>query len=145
MSRPIVGQIGLGNMGGNVARRLLEEDFDVVGFDVDSEAVGAFEAAGGRRVGSNAELAAEVDVLLSTLSVPAVIEEAYLGPDGSSTGHTTAWSASSKAPFHPARFASSRRTSAPRESTCWTPRSSAAPQRSERNARPPGRGRPGRQ
>ncbi len=77
-----VGQIGLGNMGGNLAQRLLDEGFDVVGFDVDPEAVAEFEASGGRSMDSNRELAEQADVVLSALSFPEVIREAYLGDDG---------------------------------------------------------------
>jgi len=82
MSSITVGQIGLGRMGGGIAYRLVDEGFDVVGFDVQDEALADFEEHGGRTAESNAELAAEVDILLSALSYPEVIEAAYLGTDG---------------------------------------------------------------
>lgn len=82
MSDVTVGQIGLGNMGGNVAKRLLDEGFDVVGFDISEEAMADFEDHGGRVAGSNAEVAAEVDVLLTALTYPEIVEEVYLGADG---------------------------------------------------------------
>ena len=69
-------------MGGNVAKRLVDEGFDVVGFDLDEELLTELETHGGRTVDSNAELAAESDVVLSALSYPEVIEAAYLGDDG---------------------------------------------------------------
>ena len=82
MATITVGQIGLGEMGGNVASHLIDEGFDVVGFDVDEEALNEFEEYGGRVADSNADLAAESDIVLSALSYPEIIEAAYLGPDG---------------------------------------------------------------
>lgn len=82
MDSVTVGQIGLGRMGGGIARRLVDEKFDVVGFDVQEEALESFVEYGGRTASSNADLAAEVDVLLSALSYPEVIETAYFGDDG---------------------------------------------------------------
>lgn len=77
-----VGQIGLGNMGGNLAHHLVEEGFEVLGYDVEEDAMGELEDHGGYPVSSNADLAAESDVVLSALSYPEIIEAAYLGPDG---------------------------------------------------------------
>lgn len=82
MSSVTVGQIGLGNMGGELTRHLLDEGFDVVGFDIDDDALASFEEYGGRTVESNRELAAECDVILSALSYPEIIREAYFGEDG---------------------------------------------------------------
>lgn len=42
-----VGQVGLGKMGLNVAKCLIDEGFDVVGYDVDPDAVAEFEEHGG--------------------------------------------------------------------------------------------------
>lgn len=77
-----VGQIGLGNMGGQLAQRLIDEGFEVLGFDIDEDAIDTFEEYGGEAVASNRELAERSDVLLSALSYPDVIREAFLGTDG---------------------------------------------------------------
>lgn len=53
--------IGLGRMGANMARRLLEGQHDIVGYDPDTAARDALRAAGGRGVGTLAELAARLD------------------------------------------------------------------------------------
>ena len=55
-----VGLIGLGKMGANMARRLLRDDHNVVGFDLNPDAVDALESDGGRGADS---LAALVDAL----------------------------------------------------------------------------------
>ena len=41
-----IGMIGLGRMGGNIARRLMRGGHEVVAFDRDAEAVGALVADG---------------------------------------------------------------------------------------------------
>jgi 6-phosphogluconate dehydrogenase len=48
--------IGLGKMGANMARRLLRNDHEVVGFDLDPDAVGDLQSAGGSGASSLAEL-----------------------------------------------------------------------------------------
>ncbi len=82
MSAITVGQIGLGQMGGSVAQHLLEEGFDVVGFDISEEAMASFEEAGGRGLDSNAAVAAEADVVLFALHYPEIVEEVFFGPEG---------------------------------------------------------------
>ncbi|WP_144906075.1 NAD(P)-dependent oxidoreductase [Halobellus captivus] len=82
MASVTVGQIGLGRMGGGIAYHLVDEGFDVIGFDIQDDALAEFEAHGGRIAESNAELASEVDILLSALSYPEIVEAAYLGDDG---------------------------------------------------------------
>lgn len=77
-----VGQIGLGNMGGNVAKHLVDEGFDVVGFDISAQAMEEFEEHGGRGVGSNAAVAAESDVVLTALNYPEIVEEVFFGSEG---------------------------------------------------------------
>ncbi len=42
----IVGVIGLGPMGGNIARKLLEKEFKVVGYDLIPEKILALEDTG---------------------------------------------------------------------------------------------------
>lgn len=77
-----VGQIGLGSMGGNVAKCLIDDGFEVVGFDISEEACADLAEYGGNVAASNAEVAAEADVLLSALNYPEIVEEVYLGRDG---------------------------------------------------------------
>jgi len=52
-----IGLIGLGKMGGNMVKRLIEHDHDVVAFDLDDEAVGRAEKSGAEGASSIADLA----------------------------------------------------------------------------------------
>jgi 3-hydroxyisobutyrate dehydrogenase len=76
-----VGVVGLGNMGGRIARRLVDGGEDVVGFDLDA---GRAADAGARAAESLAEVAGEADVVLLSLpdspAIEAVVEklEAHL-------------------------------------------------------------------
>jgi len=51
-----LGMIGLGKMGANMARRLLRSDHEVVGFDLDPDAVADLQSAGGGGASSLSEL-----------------------------------------------------------------------------------------
>jgi 3-hydroxyisobutyrate dehydrogenase-like beta-hydroxyacid dehydrogenase len=74
-----VGIVGLGNMGGRIARRLLDAGEDVAGFDLDAARVAD---AGARAVASLAALAGAADVVLLSLpdsrAIEAVVDD--LGP-----------------------------------------------------------------
>jgi 3-hydroxyisobutyrate dehydrogenase len=71
-----VGVVGLGNMGGRIARRLVDGGEDVVGFDVDAARAAD---AGARAATSLAELAGAADVALLSLpdstAIEAVVDE----------------------------------------------------------------------
>ena len=71
-----VGVIGLGNMGGRIARRLVDGGEDVVGFDLNGARAAA---AGARPAASLASLADAADVVLLSLpdsrAIEAVIDE----------------------------------------------------------------------
>jgi 3-hydroxyisobutyrate dehydrogenase len=66
-----VGVVGLGNMGGRIARRLVDGGEDVVGFDLDA---GRATEAGARPAASLAELAGSADVVLLSLPDSRAIE-----------------------------------------------------------------------
>jgi 6-phosphogluconate dehydrogenase len=55
-----IGMIGLGRMGANMARRLERGGHDVVGFDLNPQAIQDLEAEGGQGVGSLEDLAARL-------------------------------------------------------------------------------------
>lgn len=81
MSR-FVGVIGLGAMGGAMARRLIDEGFTVHGYDVDAGAAERAAADGVRAAPSVPELCRSADVVLTSLPTPAAIRAVWLGPDG---------------------------------------------------------------
>ena len=68
--RPVVGVVGLGTMGGAMARHLLDAGYEVVGHDVAEGAVAAFTAAGGKALGDAAAVAGACDVVI--LSLPSI-------------------------------------------------------------------------
>lgn len=82
MTPPTVAIVGLGLMGGNMAARLLDHEFTVVGYDVDDDAVAAAESMGVEVAESPAGAAARADVVVTSLPNPDVVEGAYLGEDG---------------------------------------------------------------
>lgn len=86
MTATTVGVVGLGRMGGNMAHRLLEEGLDVIGADLDETAVDALEAAGGDGRSSPAVVAAESDVVVSSLPDPPTVEAVYTAEDGLLSG-----------------------------------------------------------
>lgn len=82
MPEPTIGQVGLGQMGGNLARHLIDNDYDVIGFDISEEAQASLREYGGRVADSNADLASRADIVLTALQNPAIIEEAFFADDG---------------------------------------------------------------
>ena len=74
-----VGIIGLGNMGGRIARRLVGAGHAVVGHDLEAERV---SAAGARAADDVASVVAEADVVLMSLPDSSVVEAVVLGDGG---------------------------------------------------------------
>ncbi|MBN8872591.1 MAG: NAD(P)-dependent oxidoreductase [Rhodospirillales bacterium] len=78
-----VGFVGVGNMGGPMCRNIIRNtNHDVVVFDLDPAAVEACTGLGARAAGSLPELAAECDVVITSLPIPRVVEAVTMGPDG---------------------------------------------------------------
>lgn len=82
-----IGFVGLGNMGGPMARNLIAAGHQVQVFDLMPEAVAQTVAAGAEQgnasaAGSAAAAASGVDVLVSMLPASRHVEGLYLGDDG---------------------------------------------------------------
>ena len=77
-----IGWVGLGAMGGPMARVALAAGFAVDGFDVFEPAREAFAAAGGTAVASPAEVAARADILVLMVATPAQADEVLFGEGG---------------------------------------------------------------
>lgn len=69
-----VGMIGLGIMGGAMARNLVKAGFRVVGSDVRAEARAALKRAGGTVARSNTEVAHSAAIVITSLPTVAVLE-----------------------------------------------------------------------
>lgn len=77
-----LGFIGLGNMGGPMSGRLMAAGHGLVVCEPDDAAAQRLVARGARRVGTPAEVAAEVDTLFMSLPTPEVVQAVALGPQG---------------------------------------------------------------
>ncbi|HEY4141133.1 MAG TPA: NAD(P)-dependent oxidoreductase [Pseudolabrys sp.] len=66
--KPMVGVIGLGIMGGAMAKALLNAGFPVAGYDVKPKACADLKKAGGRSLASAAAVAKAADILILSLA-----------------------------------------------------------------------------
>jgi 3-hydroxyisobutyrate dehydrogenase len=77
-----LGFVGLGMMGGGMAKNLLKSGYGLNVFDVDQTKMKEFKALGATLMGSPKEVAMKSEVVLSSLPDPATVKKVYLGPDG---------------------------------------------------------------
>lgn len=79
-----VGVIGLGTMGGRIARALVEAGHEVVGHDPVGACRARLRRHGGRALGSSAEVARESELLISSLPSSAALRQVVdeLAQDG---------------------------------------------------------------
>lgn len=68
MTKPIVGIIGLGIMGGAMAEALLKSEYQVTGYDVDALACRRLKVAGGQALKSATAVVDGADVVIISLS-----------------------------------------------------------------------------
>lgn len=103
MSKPVLGFVGLGRMGGPMSRRLLAAGYELVVNDQSAEAVAALVKAGANGADSPAAVADKADIVLTSLPTPAIVKAVALNENGivqgararimldvSTTGPTTA-------------------------------------------------------
>ncbi len=77
-----IGFIGLGNMGGPMAKNLLEAGHQVKGFDIVPELLDAAVEGGAERMASAADALNGADAVFSMLPASQHVEALYLGEDG---------------------------------------------------------------
>jgi len=77
-----LGFIGLGHLGSRIARRLLKAGFPLIVYNRDSSKANELAAFGAEVSSRPAQLAADVDVVLSCLTDGAAVEDVYLGNGG---------------------------------------------------------------
>lgn len=88
-----VGIVGLGVMGSNCAKKLMESGVPVAGYDPYPPAVKRASEAGVSMCGSPAELAGKARVILMFVPGPADTEKVVLGEGGIASGAPRApWS-----------------------------------------------------
>jgi 3-hydroxyisobutyrate dehydrogenase len=82
MTTPRIGFVGLGTMGGQMARRLAANGYAVTGYDVDADRARRAREGGVTLAESPAGAAEGAEVVLSSLPDPTAVRRAYLGADG---------------------------------------------------------------
>ena len=86
MSKPRIGFIGLGNMGGPMAANLLKAGYELTVYDIVEAKVKAVASQGATAATSCAEVAQSSDVVVSIVSDSPDVEAVVLGQDGLLTG-----------------------------------------------------------
>jgi 3-hydroxyisobutyrate dehydrogenase len=86
MSKPVIGFIGLGLMGGNMVENLQKKGFKPIVMDLNKDAVAAAVARGATEATSAAELAAASDIVMLALTTSAIVEKVVYGEDGVLSG-----------------------------------------------------------
>ncbi|SDF46217.1 NAD(P)-dependent oxidoreductase [Limimaricola pyoseonensis] len=83
MTRPVIGFIGLGLMGGNMVENLQKKGFDLVVMDLDKEAVRTVLGRGNAREATTPmELAEASDIVMLCLTTSEVVEKVVYGDNG---------------------------------------------------------------
>jgi 3-hydroxyisobutyrate dehydrogenase-like beta-hydroxyacid dehydrogenase len=77
-----IGFVGVGRMGGRMARRLLQAGYGLTIHDTTDAAVEPLVALGARRVDSAAAVASAAEIVLASLPTPPIVETVALGPKG---------------------------------------------------------------
>lgn len=77
-----LGFVGLGMMGGGMAKHLIKSGYALNVFDVDQAKMNTFKALGATLFSSPKGVAENSEVVLSSLPDPVTVKKVYLGPDG---------------------------------------------------------------
>ena len=77
-----VGIIGLGNMGGRMAKRLLEQNVEVGVYDLNKDFVQIFVGLGAEETESPADLASRYQYVITVLPNVYIVKEILTGPEG---------------------------------------------------------------
>ena len=85
-TKPAIGFIGLGLMGGRMARRLLEAGYPLGVYNRSHEKIQPFVAMGARAYDTPRDLAQHSDVVMSSVTDDAAVEHVLLGADGALAG-----------------------------------------------------------
>ena len=82
----MIGILGLGTMGGPMARRLVATGHAVTGYEPNPARADTAKAAGVALADSPAQVAEAAEIVLSSLPDPATVRRAYLDADGALAG-----------------------------------------------------------
>jgi len=82
MSKPTIGFIGLGLMGGNMVENLQNKGYQLTVMDLNPDAVGACVARGATAASTGKELAQASDIVMLCLTTSNVVEKLVYADDG---------------------------------------------------------------
>lgn len=82
MSKPVIGFIGLGLMGGNMVENLQKRGYDLIVMDLNKDAVDACVARGAKAATTGKALAADADIVMLCLTTSAIVEKVIYAEDG---------------------------------------------------------------
>ncbi|MGR5177127.1 NAD(P)-dependent oxidoreductase [Vibrio parahaemolyticus] len=82
MTKPVIGFIGLGLMGGNMVENLQNRGYQLNVMDLNTDAVDACVSRGAIALGSAKELAAASDIVMLCLTTSQVVENIVYAEDG---------------------------------------------------------------
>ncbi|MDO6567350.1 NAD(P)-dependent oxidoreductase [Alteromonas sp. 1_MG-2023] len=82
MSKPVIGFIGLGLMGGNMVENLQKKGYELNVMDLNKDAVAACVARGATAASSAKELAEASDIVMLCLTTSAIVEKVMYAEDG---------------------------------------------------------------
>ncbi|MGH6771777.1 MAG: NAD(P)-dependent oxidoreductase [Xanthobacteraceae bacterium] len=82
VAKETIGFIGVGRMGQPMASRLIAAGHEIVAYDVQGQALSAIAGKGAQTASSPAEVASRAAIVMTSLPVPAVVEEVALGANG---------------------------------------------------------------
>lgn len=85
-SKPLLGFVGVGVMGGPIASRLISAGYGLVVYDPSVQAVAALQSLGARAAASAQAVADEATIVFTSLPTVAVFREIGSGPAGLSGG-----------------------------------------------------------
>jgi 3-hydroxyisobutyrate dehydrogenase-like beta-hydroxyacid dehydrogenase len=86
VAKETIGFIGVGRMGQPMASRLIAAGHPVVAYDIQGQALSAIVNKGAAKAASPADVASRAEVVMTSLPMPAVVEEVALGKDGIASG-----------------------------------------------------------
>jgi len=86
MSDRHVGFIGVGKMGGRLARRLIDAGFELTVFDTSETLMRSFADMGAHPSTSAAEVASACEIVITCLPTPPVVQKVALGTGGVAEG-----------------------------------------------------------
>ena len=86
MSEKSIGFIGVGKMGGRLARRLIDAGYHLTIFDTSQNTMRPFVEMGAHPTASAAEVASACEIVIACLPTPQVVQKVALGPKGIGEG-----------------------------------------------------------